>query len=336
MLMRWGRLTMREGLWGLAIAACVMSPVAAAPARTAATDVCVIMTGSNGQVSGLQLDLSWDPTCMTAERGAGDAAKCNANPATGKSVQTKLFPNNSTLRALFLSVSDTSPVPDDELFCCRFTFTSAQANPCCVARIDNLILANPNVPGNRIYDAGISVQALVGNTPCTASAPGGSPSAPVRPPLPSSVAPVAPAPVIAAPGAEPPPPAPILPGPNRPAAPGTGQPPAAGGHVPAAAGPAVVLPGAVPPARGPTPATAAESAPVGSMLLPTSALAGTATPRRTTTPQRTPTAGTPTPARTPQAQGTGTPANAVESVTPAAQTPTPPPRAKHRGKKTTH
>ena len=330
MLMRWAHLTMRGNLRFLAVGVFVISTAAVSGAQTTATDVCVIMTGSNGQVSGLQLDLGWDPACMTAERGSVDTVKCAANPATGKSVQTKLFPNNSTLRALFLSVSDTSPVPDDELFCCRFTLNDAQANPCCVARIDNLILANPNAPGGRIYDAGISVQALVGNTPCTASAPGGSPSNPVRPPLPAAVAPIAPAPVVSAPGAEPAPaPVPVQPGPNPRTDSGTGQGPVTSGHVPAAAGPAVVLPGEVPPARGPIPPLEAESTPVPAVVYPTSDVAASVTPRRTATAQRTPTAGTPTPAGTPQAQGTGTPAT-VGSVTPSALTPTTQPTAKHR------
>lgn len=326
MLMRSAHLAMRGSLWGLAIAVFLLWRVALCAAQPTATDVCVIMTGSNGQVSGLQLDLSWDPTCMTAERGAGDAAKCAANPGTGKSVQTKLFPNNATLRALFLSMSDTSPVPDDELFCCRFTLAQVRSNPCCVARIENLILANPSVPGGRIYDAGISVQALVGNTPCAASAPGGSPSAPVRPPLPSAAAPAAPAPVVAVPGAEPPvAQAPILPGPNPQAASGTGHAPITGGQVPGT-GPIVAPPGGVPAAAGQMPAAAAEATPIETVGLPSHAA------RRTATARRTRTAATPTPGRTPQAQRTTT-AAAVGSVTPAASTPTPATTGKHRRKK---
>lgn len=334
MLRRWAHRAVRMSLCGLAatvvLAWNTRASTAASP-QTTATDVCVIMTGSNGQVMGLQLDLGWDPACMTAQRGQGDAGQCASNPATGKNVQTKLFPNNSTLRALFLSISDTSPVPDDELFCCRFALANARSNPCCGVNIGHLILANPHVPGGRVYDPGISVQALVGNTPCTASAPGGSASIPVRPPLPSAVAPIAPAPVVSAPGAQPAPAdaAPLPPTSRPQATPVTRQAPIGVGRLPAAAGPAAVPAGELPAAPGqvPEPESAVTPAEPVVQLTPTGAV------RRTATPQRTPAATTPTLARSPQPQGTKT-AAAIESVTPQPLTPTPPPRVKSRKRKT--
>jgi hypothetical protein len=46
---------------------------------------------------------------------------------------------------------------------------SSRANSCCTASIGNLILSGPS--GGRVYDSSISVQALVGNVPCTDSGP---------------------------------------------------------------------------------------------------------------------------------------------------------------------
>ncbi|MGD0949127.1 MAG: hypothetical protein ABSA52_17085 [Candidatus Binatia bacterium] len=141
-------------------------------------DVCVTMAGSDGEVGGLQMDLTWDSACMTVVRAAGSAAQCASNPSTGKSVETNLL-SDAQMRALFLSVSDESPVSDGELFCCRFTVAPSQAGSCCSVNIGNLILASPT--GGRIYDPGITVQASVGAMECDAS----TPKTPLPAPIPS-------------------------------------------------------------------------------------------------------------------------------------------------------
>ena len=144
-------------------------------------DVCVAMAGSNGQVVGLQLDLTWDSACMTVARAGGAAAQCASNPSTGKSVQTALL-SEALMRALLFSLSDTSPVSDGELFCCSFTVASSRADSCCSINISSLILAGPT--GGRIYDPGITVQASVGGTACDASAPKTPIPGPIPPPVP--------------------------------------------------------------------------------------------------------------------------------------------------------
>ena len=130
------------------------------------SDVCVAMAGSNGQVGGLQMDLTWDSACMTAVRAAGNSAQCTSNRSTGKSVQTSLL-SDAQMRVLFFSVSDESPVPDGELFCCRFAVAPSQADSCCSINVTDLVLASPT---GRIYDPGITVQASVGGAACAASA----------------------------------------------------------------------------------------------------------------------------------------------------------------------
>jgi hypothetical protein len=135
-------------------------------AESPSTDVCVAMAGSNGEVGGLQMDLSWDSACMTAEQVTGTAAQCASNPSTGKRVQTALF-SDTQMRVVFLSVSDESPVPDGELFCCRFAVAPSQAGSCCSINVTDLILASPT---GRIYDPSVTVQASVGGAACDASA----------------------------------------------------------------------------------------------------------------------------------------------------------------------
>jgi aspartate oxidase len=139
------------------------------PADLTSTDVCVVMTASHGAVGGLQMDLSWNPACMTAEQAAGNAAPCASNPSTGKSVETKFF-SGASMRTLFLSLSDTNSIPDGELFCCGFTVARSQDGSCCSVNISSLILASPG--GGRVYDPDLSVQVLVGGAPCVASVPG--------------------------------------------------------------------------------------------------------------------------------------------------------------------
>jgi hypothetical protein len=137
-------------------------------AGSPSTNVCVDMAGSNGKVSGLQMDLSWDPACMTGARAAGSAAQCTSNPSSGKSVETAFF-SDAQMRAIFLSVSDTTSVPDGELFCCRFTVVPSRAGSCCSVNISNLILSGPT--GGRVYNSGITVQASVGGAECDVLAP---------------------------------------------------------------------------------------------------------------------------------------------------------------------
>ena len=280
---------------------------AAASGDAAPTDICVIISGSNGQVGGLQMDLSWDPACMTVERRGSGAASCNANPSTGKNVQTSLSADGSTIRALFFSVSDTNPIPDDELFCCKFKVARAQAGSCCAVDIGYLILAGP--AGGRVYDQGISVQALVGGVPCAASAPGGSAENQVHPPPAPGGFPAVQAPVVSAPGA-----VPAAPGGEAPAQP-FGQPQAPVGALRA------------PVEQAPEPGE--EMTPGESATQPVA----TRTSQATMTAPRTPTPATATPqARTPRPEPTASAAT-TGSATPQAPTQTPAPKAKKHQRK---
>ncbi len=109
----------------------------AAPA--AASNVCISMSGSGGLIAGVQLALKWDSACMSADAGSGVSARCTADPATGKDVHTSLKAGPGNMTALFFSMSDTSPIPDGDLFCCSFTRASTGGNPCCGLSMGKII-----------------------------------------------------------------------------------------------------------------------------------------------------------------------------------------------------
>lgn len=296
-----------EAWHGLMVAALLLCAQLAA---AQGTDVCVYLTGSNGKVGGLQVDLSWDPGCMTAESGSGNAAQCASAPSVSKSVQTALF--GSSLRAIFFSFSDKSPIPDNtELFCCKFTMAGSQTGSCCSVRTNYLRFSDPK--GGVIYDKNVQLGVLVGGgAPCVSSGPSGSADNPVRPP--------ALAPAIVQP--------PVVSAPAAPAAPAARAP---GALAPALPQPNV--PAQVPPVQG----LAAEAPTAG--LAPTEAVPSPVvtpeaakTPTAAKTAARTPTVPAATPQLTPEAQGTATqavtPATAAPTTAAPATTPTP----KHKRK----
>ncbi|MFI5399367.1 MAG: hypothetical protein ACHQ9S_27895 [Candidatus Binatia bacterium] len=73
-------------------------------------------------------------------------------------MQTKIF-SEGWMRALFLSLSNTLPIPDGELFCCTLTAAPSLDSGCCPITMANLIFAGPT--GGRVYDPNVAVQVLV-------------------------------------------------------------------------------------------------------------------------------------------------------------------------------
>lgn len=129
--------------------ALVASPVAAATFFVQQTnagpgdpvDVCIWMSGGNNDVAGVQMDLTWDPSCMVPAAG-GNRPRCRSNPDTGKTVQSA--PRGaSTVRAIMLSFSDVDPIPDGELFCCQFQVTNSPPTGQCTVGFSNLIASTP-------------------------------------------------------------------------------------------------------------------------------------------------------------------------------------------------
>ncbi len=135
-------------------------------------DVCISLSGGAGRVAGVQMDLSWDTACVSADLAGGTAAggsvsstaaACRPNPATGKHVQTSV--KGSTLKAFFLSITDLRPIPDGELFCCGFTLARSAPSPCCNVNISG-------VRGSTASGQAITDIAASGGSICAASPPG--------------------------------------------------------------------------------------------------------------------------------------------------------------------
>ena len=141
--------------WGIAIPALLVleactarqpaAPPAAAtkPAAPAATnkaaqaaaggtaELCLTLTNGHKRAAGAQVDIAWDASCMEPLLRKSSAPDCTANPATGKDVNAHV--NGASMRALFFSMSDSSPIPDGRLFCCRFRMIASTRSCCSLA-----------------------------------------------------------------------------------------------------------------------------------------------------------------------------------------------------------
>ena len=105
-----------------------------------AAEVCVSLDSGGARVAGTQNDLVWDGSCATLP----DASACEANGATGKQLHGDLsHQQDFTYKALVLSLDNVKPIPDGELYCCRFQITDAQA-ACCPVRITGAAAADPS------------------------------------------------------------------------------------------------------------------------------------------------------------------------------------------------
>jgi hypothetical protein len=278
-----------------------------------AGNLCVAMGDSGGQVAGLQMDFKWDSACMSPDT----PPHCTAESSTGKDIRAGLKPG-PTLKAIFFSMADTSPIPDGNLFCCNFTRSGSGGNACCGLSLGNVL--GSDAGGTAIQASAFTLIATMDGQQCAVSeASSGGGSGQQRPPVRGGVqggsGAVAP-PVVSAPGV---------------AAPAQQAP--AGG----------VQPG-VPAGRPQAPAAPAGMDQVQralEQLAPREAPTAVAdpTPQAVATPQRTTAAGTPTAkARATEAHGTPTAAakkTPSAATTPGAKTPGPTPeatpKAEHKG-----
>jgi hypothetical protein len=275
-----------RALWTLFAAFVFLCP---SVSLAAGTDVCVSMS-SNGQVAGVQMGFAWDASCMSAKLRSGNVANCTPEPATGKDVHSSV--TGSRMTVLFFSLSDTTPIPDGNLFCCAFTSSAPPSNPCCSLSTMGVHLSDS--AGQARGDADAVLQASVGGVPCTTasvSGSGGSTGGALPPPPGYNAAqPAAPPPAVQIP-------APGAPQGGAPAG-SLGQAPPPGGNTEPAE-PAVEVSGqatATPPQRVTAPQRTA-TAPVSPTVRPPTPQARSTT---ATAPTHTATPGGPTPTSTPR------------------------------------
>jgi len=89
------------------------------------------------------------------------APDCTANPATGKDANAHV--SGASMRVLFFSMSDSQPIPDGRLFCCRFRMIGSTRS-CCSLALSKLIVSDPK--GKRFSDTSVSYQATLNGTQC--------------------------------------------------------------------------------------------------------------------------------------------------------------------------
>lgn len=168
----------------------VTSASVSTPGETA--DVCVVLTTGGAPVAGTQNDLTWDGSCSTLS-SAGD---CRVNPAIGKEL-TGALPGavDFTYRAVILSFTDVTTIPEGPLYCCSIT-VEARPGTCCPVAITNALASDPT-GSSALAVSGSVGQLCVGDPPLT---PTPTPTATPRPVLSdSSGCQISPRPSIAAP-----------------------------------------------------------------------------------------------------------------------------------------
>ena len=105
-------------------------------------EVQIVLSGGNGLVAGMQTDIAWDSNCLSVASGSGDTAACYANTAIPKTLSTKIR-SGSSLRALYLSMSDVEPIAQDTwLFTCQFTIDPATSATQCPVTLTNLVVSD--------------------------------------------------------------------------------------------------------------------------------------------------------------------------------------------------
>ena len=136
----------RSALLGCAVLAALPAVVMASATYSTEQDVnpqtgnwrvCVMQDNGANQVAGVQMELSWDPGCMSSASASGKP-KCESNPDTGKTVQSAMK-GGSMLKAIFLSFSDVEPIPDGWLFCCDFSLADKNNKSGCTVSVGNVI-----------------------------------------------------------------------------------------------------------------------------------------------------------------------------------------------------
>lgn len=105
-----------------------------------AVPICVgLVVGPDELIAGTENVLSWDGNCATLV-----ADSCRANPAHGKEVfGAPQMGSPSSYKVLALSLTDTSPMPAGELYCCDFV-AHAEPGGCCLVSVSAPGASDPN------------------------------------------------------------------------------------------------------------------------------------------------------------------------------------------------
>lgn len=119
--------------------------------------VCVHLESNPGNVSGMQMDLTWDPACLQVEEAGGEP-QCTMNPEAQRGM-FRAAKREQSMRVLFLNLTDTTPMPASvsELFCCQFRLVDPSRS--CEVGLSNVIASDPAGTRLPLTAQGASVSA---------------------------------------------------------------------------------------------------------------------------------------------------------------------------------
>ena len=130
-------LVMRVGAAAAAVSLQAGSVTVDAPFDDA--DVCVSLDTGGAAVAGTQNDLNWDGDCASLP---GEDS-CVVAGMHGKDLSAATRCGDFCLRAIVLSLTDVNPIPDGDLYCCRFSIHAAPG-ACCNLSVVNAAASDPD------------------------------------------------------------------------------------------------------------------------------------------------------------------------------------------------
>lgn len=110
-----------------------------------AFEACASVPDNNGQIAGLQLDLLFDPTCLSPEASVDDQAACTVNPETERGTFKNRILRPGAMRVLLVSLDNVVPIPAHvtRLFCCRYRTAREAGGRTCYLNATNIIFSDP-------------------------------------------------------------------------------------------------------------------------------------------------------------------------------------------------
>jgi hypothetical protein len=126
---------------GLPVVLSIDSGTVAAPGQVA--PLCVSLDSGGEPIAATENELHWDTTCITPV-----AEGCRANPAHGKMLFSRIndepFLPEPFLKTIVISLENSNPIADGELYCCNFVVDLETPGDCCEVRIELPRVSTPD------------------------------------------------------------------------------------------------------------------------------------------------------------------------------------------------
>ncbi len=122
-----------------AVRLAVDSATVAASGDTAS--LCVSLDSEGLEVAGTQNRIYWNPSCITPLD-----EECRTSPTHSKTAYTLLHDEADPpwIATLVISLQESGPIPDGELYCCNFVAHLDAPGDCCGVQLTDAISASPD------------------------------------------------------------------------------------------------------------------------------------------------------------------------------------------------